>query len=129
VSLHCPLTEENPKPDREERASPDEENRLPDQHRPRGIVDEEALIEALRGGEIAGRRSTPSARNRRRTCGALRGGKIGPDSAHRRGDRCGRDPHGVEAVQNTLTALEGKPPGQELHGQPGDSGRRRMMNS
>ena len=54
VVLACPLTAETTRPDRREAIRGDEEVRLPHQHRPRGLVQTPALVEALQWKQLAG---------------------------------------------------------------------------
>ena len=111
VSLHCPLTEETRNLIGKKELKMMKKSAWLINTARGGIVDEEALIEAFREGEIAGaaidtfRQEPPE--DLRRLCEA---GKVvltphfaaSTDAAFTR--------MGVEAARNTLTVLEGKPP-------------------
>jgi D-3-phosphoglycerate dehydrogenase / 2-oxoglutarate reductase len=119
VSLHCPLTEETRNLIGKKELGRMKKSAWLINTARGGIVDEDALIAALREGEIAGagldtfRQEPPE--EVRRLCEA---GKVvltphiaaATDAAVTR--------MGVEAVQNTLTVLEGKPPDKNSMANP-----------
>jgi len=119
VSLHCPLTGETRNLIGNKELRTMKKSAFLINTARGGIVNEEVLIAALQGGRDRGggaRYLQQGAPGRPAT--PLRGGKISPDSAHRRFDRRGLCPHGVEAAQNTLTVLEGKPPDKNSMANP-----------
>ena len=119
VSLHCPLTEETRNLIGKKELFRMKKTAFLINTARGGIVDEEALIEALRGGEIAGaaldtfRQEPPEDLGRLCEAGKL---VLTPHIAAATDAAVTR--MGVEAVQNTLTALEGKPPDKNSMANP-----------
>ena len=119
VSLHCPLTGETRNLIGNKELRTMKKTAFLINTARGGVVDEEALIAALREGEIAGAGldtfSKEPPDDLRRLCEA---GKLvltphiaaSTDAAFTR--------MGVEAVQNTLAALEGKPPDKNSMANP-----------
>jgi D-3-phosphoglycerate dehydrogenase len=111
VSLHCPLTEETRNLIGKKELKMMKKSAWLINTARGGIVDEEALIEALREGEIAGaaldtfRQEPPE--DLRRLCEA---GKLVLTPHIAAATEAAVTRMGVEAAQNTLTVLEGRLP-------------------